>query len=175
MLPLAVHLDPIPGTCSSLGQQELDALLGCDQRPGDRCHLPSLHSRPSRPWSVSLPPEARFVSPGQPRRPLPAGRQTRTSLPRNLDAGLASALPRSLVRCLRAASSSWTPLRPLSATGLPGAAFSCSHLASPHAHLPGAPAPSEPRWTLPGVKVDWSPLAAPGRCTAAPPGQPWSL
>ncbi len=37
---------------------------------------------------------------------------------------------------------------PLSETGLPGAALSCSYLASLRACLPGAPAPSEPRWTL---------------------------
>ncbi len=97
---------------------------------------------------MSHPPDTRSARPGQPRRPPPASRLTRTSLPRNSDAGLASASPLSIVRCLRAASSSWTPLCPLSATGLPGAALSCSYLASLRACLPGAPAPSEPRRTL---------------------------
>ncbi len=69
------------------------------------------------------------------------------SSPRSLDAGLASALPRMHLHCLMAASSSWTPLCPLSATGLPGAALSCSYLASPRSHLPGAPAPLGLRWT----------------------------
>jgi hypothetical protein len=85
---------------------------------------------------VSRPPDTRSA-----RRVLPAGRRTRTSLPHNSDAGLASALPHLVIRCLRAASSSWTPLCPLSATGLPGTALSCSYLASLRARLPGAPAP----------------------------------
>jgi hypothetical protein len=102
MLLRAVHLDPIPETCSSLSQQNLNALLGCDLRSEDRSHLHRLHSRPSRPQSVSRPPETHSVSPVQPCQPLPAGRQTRTFLPRNSDAGLASALPCSLVRCLPA-------------------------------------------------------------------------
>jgi hypothetical protein len=96
------------------------------------------------------------------------------SLPRNSDTGLAS----------------WTLLRLLSATGLPGAAFSCNYLASPRAHLPGAPAPPEPRWTLHVVEATQPPpsLCCDPRPCAGPPGvasccchhlrvllSPWSL
>jgi hypothetical protein len=79
--------------------------------------------------SLSRTPETRSAPPVQPRRPLPAGRRTRMSLPCNSDARLSSASPCSLVWCMRAASFSWTPLRPFSVTGLPGAALSCSYLA----------------------------------------------
>ncbi len=138
MPPWAVHPDPIPGTCSYL----------CRQNCRNLCQKIALHSRPSRLQSVSHPPETLCAHPGQPRRPLPAGRRTHMSLSRNSDAGLASASPRSLVHCLRAASSSWTLLRPLFATGLPGTALSCSYLVSLCARLPWAPAPLEPRWML---------------------------
>ncbi len=169
MLPRAVHLDPISRTCSSLGQQDLDALLSRDPRSGNRSHLTRLHSCPSRPQSVSHPPETRSVYPGQPCRLLPASRRTRTFLPRNSDTGLASALHRLLACCLRAESSSWTPLRPLSATGLPGTVL----------QPPGEPLRSSP-WstsslgahqTLHVVEVDWSPPSphhSPHPCAGRP-------
>ncbi len=139
-----VPLDPTLGTRGSLSWQNLEVPLGRDPRSEESYHL---RSRPSRPQLVSRPPDTRSARPGQPQRPPPASRRTNMSLPRNSGAGLASASPLSIVRCLRAASSSWTPLCPLSATGLPGAAPSCSYLVSLRARPPRAPAPSEPRWT----------------------------
>jgi hypothetical protein len=172
MLPWAVHLDPTLGTCISLGWQNPTALLSRDPCSGDHSHLLHLCSRPSRPQSLSRPHETRSAPPGQPRRPLPGGRQTRASLPCDSDAGLASASPCSLVPCLRATSSSWRQLHPLFMTCLPGAAFSCSYLASPHVHLPGAPAPLKPRWTFLVVMVAQPPPST-HRCPhpcAGPPG-----
>jgi hypothetical protein len=171
MLPQAVHLDPTLGTCSSLGRQNLTALLGCDPCSGDRSCLLHLRSCPSRPQSVSSPPETRSAPSGQPPWPLPTGRQTCMSLPYNSDAELASASPHSLVHCLRAAYSSWTQLRLLSSTGLPGAAFSCSYLASPCSHLLGAPAPLEPHWmphVVEAAQPPPSPRRGPRLCAGPP-------
>jgi hypothetical protein len=157
----------------------LVALLGRDPRSGDRSHLPRLHSyllgrswyrvllRPApSPWGAAF---------------LVASRRqkTHTFLPRNSDTGLASASLWLLVFCLRAASSSWTPLHPLPTTGPPGTALYCRHgiqiLVSNPAYSPEAPAPSEPRQTLQVVEVNQPPFQAPGRCAATPPGHPCSL
>ncbi len=135
------------------------ALHSSNPRSGDCSRLPLLRSRPSRPQSVSRPPETRSAPPGQPRRALPAGRRTRTSLPRNSDAGMAYALPCSLIRCMRAASFSWTQLRPFSATGLPGAALCPAASWRPGASLDSVEVTQSPH----------SPRRSPYPC-ADPPG-----